>query len=69
MGDGRVLPLALEGDALELHIFQEGAPDGVFSVLLGRENRLLIELTAVWSLEAPAGEGARLLPVLRGTAR
>jgi len=69
MGDGRVLPLALEGDALELRVFPEGSPDGFFSVLPERENHLLIELTGVWSFGAPAGEGARLLLVLRGSAR
>lgn len=69
MGDGRVLPLALDGDALELTVLSEGSADGVFSVLPETENHLLIELTTVWALEAPADEGARLSLVLRGTAR
>lgn len=69
MGDGRVLPLTLEGDALELRISREGSPDGVFSVLPDTENHLLIELNAVWTLDARPGEGGRLSLVLQGNAR
>jgi len=69
MGDGRILPLTLKTDALQLRISREGSPDGVFSVLPDRENHLLIELNAVWSLDARAGEGGRLSLVLQGNAR
>jgi len=69
MGDGRVLPLALPRDALELPGFRGGSLDGVFSALPATEIHLLIEFTATWSLDARASDGARLVLVLQGTAR
>jgi len=69
MGDGRVLPLALDGGTLELRLSSQNSSSGVLLVLPDSENQLLIELTAVWSLDSPAGGNVRLIPVLRGSAR
>lgn len=69
MGDGHILPLALDGGVLELPIFSERSADGALIVLPESENQLLITLTPVWSLAPSAGGGARLLPALRGSAR
>lgn len=66
MGDGRILPLLCDGDALELRVSSAGSANGLFSVIAESHNQLLIELTPVWSLVAPVGESAHFSPLLRG---
>jgi uncharacterized protein DUF4382 len=69
MGDGRILPLVLPGDVLDLPIASETTSNRIFLVLPETENRLRIQLTPVWALVTPPGQSAQLLPVLTGSAR
>jgi hypothetical protein len=68
MGDGRILPLVLQDNVLELRISAEGTARGLL-ISPGSQNRLLIELTPVWSAVALPPEGGQFLPVLTGSAR
>lgn len=71
MGDGRILPLVLDGDAVEFRIAREGQTSGELLAVPDTENQLLIDLTPVWSLGVSSTSGlpARLVVVLKGSAR
>lgn len=59
--------MALDSGLSELGIVSERSSDAFFLVLPESDTQLLIEPTAVWSLELPTGEGVRLSQMLRGS--
>jgi Domain of unknown function (DUF4382) len=68
MADGRILPLILRDDLVDLPISSGTTSEGVFVALPETANQLSIELRLVWTLVTPPGQSAQLLPVLTGSA-
>ena len=61
MGDGRVLPVSLESDELELRLDAEGDASGRFRIVPNTLSQLSIELTPVWSATSQSQQSVRLL--------
>ena len=69
MADGQVEPLVFEADAMESRFAPEATADGLFFVLPGNDNELLIELTPIVSIGASFGQGVRFFSLLPSRTR